>query len=159
MRKDVIFKNVLRDVRKFFHSDFDKVTDYLKKRGSIDKTLFHRCLHRYAHDEVGEALLAKAGLTVDDFQFTLGSLLFPRRMQVGLSAEKNEDVWRIRNMLYEFRNVTLDAMLADRAILFLITYYLTKNKMGRIKLKRTLLRNKNAYMIAIAQIYEKSQVA
>ena len=62
-------------------------------------------------------------------------------------------------MLYEFRNVTLDAMLQDKPILFLITFYLIKNKMDRIKLKRTLLRNKNAYLIAISQIYDKSQIA
>ena len=80
-------------------------------------------------------------------------------MQAVVPAEQHAEVWRIRNMLYEFRNVTLDSMLHDRPILFLITFYLMKNKMDRIKLKRTLLRNKNAYLIAISQIYDKSQIS
>jgi hypothetical protein len=91
--------------------------------------------------------------------FALGALLFPRRLLQLTPAEKHESVWRIRNMLYEFRNVTLETLLKDNHILFLITYYLLRNGLTRFRMKRTLIKNKNAYVIAISYIYENSHIA
>lgn len=59
-------------------------------------------------------------------------------------------------MLYEFRNVTLNALLEDKNILFLIAIYLQKNRLERIQNKKTLIKNKNAYIIAISHIFENS---
>lgn len=44
LRRDVILKNLLRDIRKYFSQDLNRVTNYHKKKRSNVKTVYIECV-------------------------------------------------------------------------------------------------------------------
>ena len=81
MRYEVIFKNLLRDFRKYYSVSFNQSTDYIKKQRYQPPEFLRSCLHSY----VKNCGLLKAGAPIsqqllDQLVFSLGSLLYPKHM-------------------------------------------------------------------------------
>jgi hypothetical protein len=47
LRYEVIYKNLLRDLRKFFINDFNEATDYIKKKRKTKPSYYIECLRHY----------------------------------------------------------------------------------------------------------------
>jgi hypothetical protein len=53
LRKDVIFKNLLRDIRKYFVKDLDAVTSYKKRRRCQGKSeAYRKCVREYVEGTI-----------------------------------------------------------------------------------------------------------
>jgi hypothetical protein len=81
LRYEVIFKNLLRDFRKYYSVSFNQSTDYIKKQRYQPPEFLHSCLHAY----VKNCGLLEAGAHIsqqlmDQLVFSLGSLLYPKHM-------------------------------------------------------------------------------
>lgn len=45
IRYEVIYKNLVRDVRKFYSKDFNECTDFIKKKRKNNNEFFLECLN------------------------------------------------------------------------------------------------------------------
>jgi hypothetical protein len=84
LRYEVIYKNLLRDLRKFYLKDFNDATEYFKKRTRNDYSFLLDCLKAYVIEKdvidcqpfQGKVI----GTSVEKISFCLGSLIYPREM-------------------------------------------------------------------------------
>ena len=53
IRYEVIYKNLVRDIRKFFSKDFNDMTDFIKKKRKNTSGFFIDCLRSYIHERMG----------------------------------------------------------------------------------------------------------
>jgi len=47
LRKDVILKNLLRDIRKYYSQDLNKRTNYNKRKRTNSQTIYIECIDSY----------------------------------------------------------------------------------------------------------------
>jgi type I site-specific restriction endonuclease len=109
LRYEVIYKNLLRDFRKFFILDFNQTTEYIKKKRRQEPRFYIHCLRQYLLEknikleksdfQEGSASPAKnMQKNSDDIDqrkesinsmqalvFALGSLVYPKEMLKELS--------------------------------------------------------------------------
>lgn len=78
IRYEVIYKNLVRDLRKFYSKDFNDVTEYIKKKKSMPEQ-YDYFLQCYVKANFSKYLDA-VGVTADELVFNLGSLIYPKEM-------------------------------------------------------------------------------
>jgi hypothetical protein len=90
-RCDVLYKTILRDFRKFFSTDFNDVTSYIKKKRYRSESFFGEALMEYVDKEFSQVLkkfektdiVTKIGLS-----FALGSLIYPKILKKSMECNK-----------------------------------------------------------------------
>ena len=84
LRYEVIYKNLLRDLRKFYIVDFNKETDYIRKKRRLSPNFYIECLKAYVIErkilECPPFNGILMGTSVDSLVFNLGSLIYPKDM-------------------------------------------------------------------------------
>jgi hypothetical protein len=97
LRYEVVYKNLLRDFRKFFIADFNSSTDYLKNRRRQAGGYFRECLREYilekqiilesAYEFQNQESFKPSDRTyqtrealLEELVFSLGSLIYPKDM-------------------------------------------------------------------------------
>jgi len=75
---------LLRDLRKFYIVDFNKSTDYIRKKRRLPSSFYIDCLKAYIIEKkilesppINGTLM---GTSVDSLVFNLGSLIYPKDM-------------------------------------------------------------------------------
>jgi hypothetical protein len=53
IRYEVIYKNLVRDVRKFYSKDFNDTTDFIRRKRKNSKEFFLECLAQYIESKIG----------------------------------------------------------------------------------------------------------
>ena len=51
LRRDVVYKSILRQMRKFILTDFNKKTRYMNLKRYRDKTFYEACVTKYVEDK------------------------------------------------------------------------------------------------------------
>lgn len=84
LRYEVIYKNILRDLRKFYTADFNKMTDYIRKKRKLEPEYYLDCLRLYiSHRNIIESAPLNGiamGTSLEALVFHLGSLIYPKDM-------------------------------------------------------------------------------
>lgn len=101
IRYEVIYKNLIRDFRKFYTQEFNAI--YLKRRKRIEANSFTEAMQGFIRSnlkEEGEHLKIKEM----DLIFNLGSLIHPKQMLKMLKdhAMAKVNVVSIYNYMYKF---------------------------------------------------------
>jgi hypothetical protein len=78
IRYEVIYKNLVRDLRKFYSRDFNDVTEYIKKKKQVPQKYNH-FLEIYIRTKFSREL-EQLGIPMKDMIFNLGSLVYPKEM-------------------------------------------------------------------------------
>ena len=47
LRTDVLYKTIIRDLRKFYSNDFNQVTQFIKRKRYKNESYFFQCLREY----------------------------------------------------------------------------------------------------------------
>lgn len=80
----MVYKNLLRDLRKFYLEDFNEITDYFKKKKKNDSSFLLECLKAYITEKNilnCEPFPGKLiGTSEEKLLFCLGSLIYPKEM-------------------------------------------------------------------------------
>ena len=79
IRYEVIYKNLLRDLRKYFSQDFNSTTDYIRKKKG-DLRSYTTFLNEYVDARFDNSLLVELSVTRQELVFSLGSLIYPKEM-------------------------------------------------------------------------------
>lgn len=90
LRYEVVYKNLLRDFRKFFISDFNKTSEYIKRKRRLNTHYFIEAVRQYLVDN---KLLSESKSTQHEQHtmiFTLGALIYPKYMLNGIKKEDSE---------------------------------------------------------------------
>ena len=77
IRYEVIYKNLLRDLRKFYTVSFAELGPAIKSK---DPQNFETALQNYVGSIFNEALLANCHVTKQEIAFCLASLIKPKLM-------------------------------------------------------------------------------
>ena len=94
IRYEVIYKNLLRDVRKYFTIKFNEATGYQKRRKPFPEVenseRLHRCLRFYVQQHFPSDLLAHLKVDMEELIFVFGSLIYTREIlkMIGPSDHK-----------------------------------------------------------------------
>lgn len=104
IRKDVIVKNILRDIRKYFSTEFNTLTSYNKKKRSKVESLLSQYLLEFVAHRFG-SMLRKAPnqqQLTKELCFSLGCLVQPKRMlrREDLSVQERANVLKTYKTLY-----------------------------------------------------------
>jgi hypothetical protein len=75
-RSDLIFKTILRKVRKVYLADFNKTTGYIKGKKNQDKKFYLEKLHIYTHQTFPRA--SENEQFLKELVFFLGSMFYPK---------------------------------------------------------------------------------
>jgi hypothetical protein len=79
IRYEVIYKNLLRDLRKYYSQEFNVQTDYTKKK-KVEEYSYLTLLGDFVNYRFPNQTLARLGITAEEVIFCLGSLIYPKQM-------------------------------------------------------------------------------
>lgn len=103
IRYEVIYKNSLRDFRKFFSKEFNKFSEWPNSR---DPQVILNALKVFIRRIFSKDLHHKHGVTEDEVAFSLGALIKPKQMINSLHSQSNgikaAQVLKIYFFLYKF---------------------------------------------------------
>lgn len=145
LRYEVIYKNLLRDLRKFYIVDFNKATDYIRKKRRLPPAFYLDCLKAYV---IEKRILESPpmngilmGTSIENLVFNLGSLIYPKdmlrcylpdscdeqaknlRKDVKDKPLKARQVIKVYHYLYRFSLQRLNRLVHDPSMVKLFCYY------------------------------------
>jgi hypothetical protein len=145
LRYEVIYKNLLRDLRKFYLEDFNESTEYFKKRKRNDYSFLLECLRIYVIEkDIVDCQPFQGclmGTTPEKISFCLGSLIYPKEMikcyipefqdeeLKEIKVESKDKPLKVRKIiniyhyLYRFSLNRLNKFINDPSMVKLCWYY------------------------------------
>ena len=78
IRYEVIYKNLVRDLRKFYSQDFNQSTEFMKKK-KFNPNCYLNMLRSYIEDKFS-GQIDQLDFGVQSIIFNLGSLIYPKEM-------------------------------------------------------------------------------
>ena len=131
IRYEVIYKNLVRDIRKFFVADFNGTTcaeDKHPGRSEITKifTLYGNITLKKFSDPLG--------LDLNELIFNFGSIVNPKIMlrEHGQNPQAKLNIFKIFNYLYKFSLERLSQFVNNEYLFLLLCVYLKTAKFSRI---------------------------
>jgi hypothetical protein len=122
IRYEVIYKNLLRDLRKFFTQHFHASVIWPKSR---DHLIYEKVFTAYIVELFGKDKLARLEVTESEMAFCLGALIKPKHMlQHPSPHEKSLSVAEIYFFLYKFSLQRLQRFLDMKPMSALLGFYL-----------------------------------
>lgn len=124
IRYEVIYKNLLRDLRKFYSMHF---VETIPQPKSKDPYTLQKVLQTYAVSIFGKQMLDRVGVTKQELGFCLGSLIKPKQMlqQKNLnSAADKVNIMNIYFYLYKFSLQRLQQMLDSKPMTLILAFYI-----------------------------------
>ena len=104
IRYETIYKNLLRDLRKFFSKHFIDTTAYLDHKKNSKGLVLFPVLKSYVNFNFDTGLLTALGVSLNDLTFFMGSLILPKEM-IKIYADDPAQVSKIMKVywcLYKF---------------------------------------------------------
>lgn len=160
IRYEVVYKNLTRDMRKFFSKDFNLDTSFIKGKRKNSGPFFIKCIKAYISERMQD-LEILLGVSEEDLVFHLGSLIYPKEI-IRLYAQdntKNKDVLMIYNYLYKFSLERLQKLINNPCLILLFTKYLMVNGYSRINGNKSMQKYAEAYYEACEVMIRKSDYA
>lgn len=166
----MIYKNLLRDLRKFYLEDFNDATEYFKRRKRREPSFLIECLRAYVIErniidcEPFEGKLI--GTTAEKIAFCLGSLIYPKEMIKCFIPDYDDDELRdiktdskdkpskarkiigIYHYLYRFSLNRLNKFVNDPSMVKLCWFYFNQAGYRRIERSNTMRKYRDAYFEA-----------
>ncbi|CDW84084.1 UNKNOWN [Stylonychia lemnae] len=174
LRYEVIYKNLLRDLRKFYLEDFNECTEYFKKKRRCDNSFLMECLKMYVAQKNiinCEPFPGKLiGTSEEKLIFCLGSLLYPKEMIKCYIPDFQDDdlkdiktdfkdkplkarkVIGIYHYLYRFSLNRLNRFINDPSLVKICWYYFNQAGQRRIERSNTMKKYRDAYYEAMDKL-------
>jgi len=131
IRYEVIYKNLVRDLRKYYSQDFNFMK--AKRIKKLDASNFSETLEAYIKITF-KSHMKNFKISMADLIFNLGSLIYPKLMLKLLknNAMVKVQVVSIYNYLYKFSLERLQHFLNNESLMLLFVVYLQVNGYSRI---------------------------
>lgn len=150
-RRDVVFKTIVRDMRKYFIEDFNKMTSYVKKKRYNKKDYYLTCIDNYIKNEHFHQVSTKNGRNIKDFNIYLGALIYPKEFSNIISKKQHlKLIDETYSTLYKFSLSKMKNYLIKDAIFNLFMHYYNKEIVegDRLDTNKTMKKHKSLYLEA-----------
>ena len=150
-RRDVIFKTIIRDMRKFFIEDFNTCTGYVKRKRYKRKDFYLTWVDEYILEEHIRPASLKNGRPIKDFNIYCGALIYPKELESIISKKSQKKLSEeIYDALYKFSLGKMKNLLMKDAIYNLfMTYHDHEIKHGdRLNTNKTMKKHQVLYVEA-----------
>lgn len=122
IRYEVVYKNLIRSLRRFFNKDFKEIAQGAPSRSFKDQT--EAAVKAYCQQRFG-AQIKTTGVELDELSFTLASLIFPKNMLSQYTAHKEcLRIVTVYNYLYKFSLDRMQQLLNDLPMMLIFCKYL-----------------------------------
>lgn len=125
IRYEVIYKNLLRDMRKFFSHHFAETMSHFKSK---DTRQFQEAVRAYVLTIFGKALLERFNISKEKLSFYLAALIRPKQMlQHQECSGENHDNLQVINIyfyLYKFSLLRMQQLLDSKPMTLLVAFYI-----------------------------------
>ena len=131
IRYEVIYKNLVRDIRKFFVADFNGTTCMEDKQSGRNE--FTKIFTLYANITL-KKFSDPLGLDLNELIFNFGSIVNPKIMlrEHGQNPQAKLNIFKIFNYLYKFSLERLSQFVNNEYLFLLLCVYLKTVKYTRI---------------------------
>ena len=155
IRYEVIYKNLVRDLRKYFSQDFNHMK--MKRIKKLEAGNFTEVLESFVKTTLKDQM-EKLNVPIQDLIFNLGSLIYPKLM---LKMLKNNAVLKVQvvsiyNYLYKFSLERLQHFLNNESLMLLFVEYLQINGYSRIHTSPNMVKYREAYYEACGIMINQS---
>lgn len=150
-RRDVVFKTIIRDMRKFYINDFNECTGYVKRKRYKRKDFYLTWIDEYIEWDHIKAASMKGSRLIKDFNIYLAALIYPKEVESILQKKPQKRIAEeIYDTLYKFSLCKMKIMLWKDSIFNLfMTYYQLEIKDGnRLLTNKTMNQHKGLYIEA-----------
>eukprot|EP00347_Sterkiella_histriomuscorum_P006727 403351665 len=169
-RSDIVFKTILRKVRKQYLTDFNEKTGYIKcKRNRKPQFLLDK-LTEYAKlilsaqnssmkvntDIIGN--FATSGLTLEqELIFFMGAIFYPKHLKkcYASNARKKSEIDEIHSSLYKFTVQRLGTLERYGAYHYLLQDFMTNHKDQILEQSKTMEKAKTDFILGFEQIQSR----
>eukprot|EP00347_Sterkiella_histriomuscorum_P002062 403369617 len=145
-RGDVVFKTILRQMRKSLSDDFNKCTNYMKCKFSqkaCQDPLFEM-LNKYV--SLKFQVKKQTQTQQDDLEFFLGAFLYPKQMKkLVQSNTKQRQIDEIHNSLYSFSICKLDYLSSYPAYSLVLSFFIKSFKDKVMRTNQTMSNAKSDF--------------
>lgn len=150
-RRDVVFKTIIRDMRKFFISDFNECTGFVKRKRYKRKAFYLTCVEEYMEHPHIKGAAHKGNRLIKDFSIYLGAVIYPKELEEIVQKKPHKRIAQeIYDALYKFSLGKMKNLLLKDAIFNLfMTYYQREIKDGnRLSENKTMAQHQKLYLEA-----------
>jgi hypothetical protein len=125
LRYEVIYKNLLRDMRKFYLQEFNMVTDFQTKKKKNGQDYYVKSVEAYLKlMKVLRPEDEERGVTSDSLLYNFSRFIYPKELNKAFQySDKNETVYGVYDSLYKFSLQKLNLFTTDASLNRLFSYY------------------------------------
>ena len=156
IRYEVVYKNLVRDIRKYFSNDLNAMN--IQQNRHCRPTEFSQFLKLYTKYTLGD-YAQKLGMDINVIVFNLGSIINPKTM-LKLSNNNSQaklEIFQIFNYLYKFSLERLNQFLNNESLFLLLCEYLRVNKFTRVHQNANMKKYRRAYYEACSKMLATSK--
>jgi len=156
IRYEVIYKNLVREMRKYYSTHFNENTNYIKRKKN-EPVNFMQVLKEYCEPRFGD-LAKQLELDMNDIVFNLGAMIYPKEMlkQLKYDIKLKVKVVTIYNYLYKFSLERLQHFVNNKCFVLVLIHYLKVNGFARVRQSPTMEKYYDAYIEAYENMLTKS---
>ena len=156
IRYEVVYKNLVRDLRKYFTNAFNEVN--MMRGRYYGQSGFTQILSLYVNSSLGQYYPA-LGIELNDLVFNLGSLINPKAMLKLSNAdpEAKLKVVKIFNYMYKFSLERLQHFLNNESLFLLLCDYMRQNRFKRIQGSLNMRKHTHVYYEACIKMLAQSK--
>ncbi|CAI2367761.1 unnamed protein product [Moneuplotes crassus] len=137
-RRDVIFKTIFRDMRKYYRQNFNETTGYVSRKRYKRKDFYLVCVDEYIQSQHIKPLSMKNSKNIKDFNIYLGALIYPKELEAILQKTPQKKIAKeIYDALYKFSLGKMKSILIKDGIHNLFMHYYEKEILNGDRLKET----------------------
>lgn len=178
LRYDVIYKNLLRDFRRFYFYDFNSSTDYFRMKRRQIKNVLKLCVTNYIEMKGLDLFAENKGISKDTLVFALGALVYPKHMLKACDpnfSEKNalvlrkeiKNFWtpearkiiKVYHYMYRFSVDLLYRFKKDEALMCLFEHYVLHHMKARMQGNKPMMKHVEAYNEAVWRMLENIEIS
>ncbi len=158
IRYEIIYKNLVRDLRKFYTSRFKQFSSYHKKKRNFGNDYYLQCLEKFLTSFIPEQEYKLLGVTMEKLVFSMGAIIYPKDMiKCVTSNSEKQDVIRIYYSLYKFSIDRLQKFIDDPAKLYLFALYVNREATQRIEQAENMRKYSESYREGIQVLFRESR--
>lgn len=127
LRYEVIYKNLLRDMRKFYLQEFNEATDFCARKKKTNPDFYLQCVKAFVKlNKIHTPQDQIRGVTEEQIAFNLARFIYPKELnknEFGSGSKKSEEIYCVYESLYKFSLQKLNLFTIDACLNRMFVYY------------------------------------
>ncbi|CDW81104.1 UNKNOWN [Stylonychia lemnae] len=152
-RSDIVFKTILRKIRKQYLTDFNETTGYIKRKRNRKPQFLVELLNQYTE----QLLKNQSQALKQEMVFFLGSIFYPKHLKKCFASQtkKKEEIDQIHSSLYKYTVQRLSFLESYGAYNYLLSDFMTNHKDKSLESSKTMEKARTDFILGFNQIQQR----